>query len=383
MGFFNISQDLEYLAIFTFILTIPKILLRFRIPSGVTALIIGISFGQFDPNLIDNDLFIFLSRVGITSLFLFAGLEIETDELKEKKSYLFKYLGKFNVILLLIAALLFWVFSIDFKYALLLSLGLFTPSAGFIISSLHAYDLNEKDESWIKSKAFSKEIVSILILFITLQYDQPAMFFVTILVFVAFYFLLPKLISGFIKFISPYAPNTELSFLVALALLLGVITKEMGTYYIVGSFMVGLIGNRFKKDIFHEGEDVLFRSLESFFAVFLPFYFFHVGLGIDTGQLTDKTFIYGLAAFFIFVPFRIFLIQYGILNFEGNKVKDYYKVSLTLMPTLVFGLIIAKIIIEQKPEYQEYAYGLVIYTLITSILPALFSAFGKKKTVIF
>ena len=204
------------------------------------------------------------------------------------------------------------------------------------------------------------------------------MLIINIALFAACYFILPKLIKLFIKKISPFAPNTEISFLVTLSLLLGVITKELGTYYIVGAFLVGLIGNKFKFQIFAEGEEALFRTLSSFFSVFLPFYFFQVGLGINFDLFSDQAILYGVCGFFIFIPLRFFLIQFGFLALSDEKLKNYYKISLSLMPTLVFGLIIANIIVTRKPEYSPFAYALIIYTILSSILPSVISLVTTK-----
>ena len=86
------SQDLEYLALFSLVLIFPKMLLRFKIPSGITALLIGCAAALYDPNLKNDQLFRFLSQIGITSLFVFAGLEVEWKELKEDKKYFVGYI---------------------------------------------------------------------------------------------------------------------------------------------------------------------------------------------------------------------------------------------------------------------------------------------------
>jgi Kef-type K+ transport system membrane component KefB len=381
----NIGQDLEYILIFSLILILPKIFLRFRIPSGVTAVIVGMVFNYLDHDLTSNQLFKFLALIGITSLFLFAGLEVDSKELKERKSYLSKYLIKFSVVIILLALLFIFTFGYSWRIGFLLALGIFTPSAGFILSSLHAYDINDKDESWIKSKAISKEIVSIAILFIVLQGSNFLNFISTIVFFFLCYLILPQIIAAFFKFIQPYAPNTETSFLVTLSLIMGVVTKELGTYYIIGAFMVGLIGNRFLTKIRTDiNEESLLNSLSSFFSVFLPFYFFHVGLSIDYTQITERVLILSLAGFFIFTPFRMFLIHYGFFKFDNEEpARNYYKVSLSLMPTLVFGLIVSKLIITEAPQYSEAGYALVVYTILTSVLPALFSTIGRKRGIIF
>ena len=164
----SISQDLEYLAIFSLVLIFPKVLLRFKVPSGITALVIGLVVSIFDPDLSSDKLFRFLSQIGITSLFLFAGLEVDFKELKEDRKHLSVYLLKSVFAMLAIGAAFHHFAGTPFQDSLLLSLGIFTPSAGFILTSMHSHSMSEDQEYWVKSKAISKEVVAIILLFFAL-----------------------------------------------------------------------------------------------------------------------------------------------------------------------------------------------------------------------
>jgi Kef-type K+ transport system membrane component KefB len=367
-----ITKDLQYLAVFTLVLILPKVLLRFKIPSGITAIIIGILFATYNQELKNDQLFRFLSQIGITSLFLFAGLEVEFKELYEDRVYLSKYLAKFLVALIFIAVSINYFFDLNFQNSLILSLGIFTPSAGFIMTSLHSFKVEQDQEYWVKSKAISKEVLSIILLFIVLQGQNLKLMLISSAYFVVLFLILPPIFKLFFKFISPYAPNSEIPFLVTLSLVSGIISKELGTYYLVGAFVVGLIGSRFKEDIFHEGQEALFRSLSGFFTVFLPFYFFYAGLSIDLYQFNITSVVIGLAMFCCFVPIRIFLIRNSLKLFQSKVEYGNYTISLSLMPTLIFGLVIASILLERNQIDQKYVYGLLIYTFLTSILPAFF-----------
>lgn len=373
----NLTSDLEYLAIFITVLILPKILLRVRIPSGITALVIGVIFALYDPSISQESLFRFLSQIGITSLFLFAGLEVDVNELKEDKPYLLKYLSKFVVVLSMITYGFMSMMGMPFQSALIFALGIFTPSAGFIMNSLHSFNVNEDQEYWIKSKAISKEVISILLLFVALQWDSPKSMFFSLLFFGALFAFLPAIFKIFFKFISPYAPNSEIPFLVALSLISGIISKELGAYYLVGAFIVGLIGSRFKRSIFKEGEDALFRSLSGFFNVFLPFYFFYAGTKIYLSEINYSSIQYALILFVIFVPIRLLIIKTSFRFFLNEIVENTYKVSFSLMPTLIFGLVIASILRERNLLAPEYSYALIIYTLLTSLMPSIIFSLRK------
>ncbi len=373
-----LTKDLEYLALFSSVLILPKIFLRFRIPSGITALFIGICVSLIDPAVQNDLLFRFLSQIGITSLFLFAGLEVDFHELKQDKVYLGKYLAKFTIVLAIITVGIKNIFALNIQNAVILSLGIFTPSAGFILSSLHSYEVSPNQEYWIKSKAICKEVLSIILLFMALQGNDLKAILISLSFFIGLFIFLPFIYRIFFKFISPYAPNSEIPFLVALSLISGVISKELGAYYLVGAFAVGLIGSRFKRNIFKEGEEALFRSLSGFFSVFLPFYFFYAGLKLSIYKFDTPALMIGLSMFIIFVPLRMVLIN-NSFKFLFKKLKfDNYKVSLALMPTLIFGLITANILLEREEVDSAIGYGLISYTLLTSIMPAIFFNLHKR-----
>lgn len=354
--------------------------MRFRIPSGITALLIGIIVGFFDPTLDDNQLFRFLAQIGITSLFVFAGLEVNFEELKEDKVYLSKYLSKSVLGMLLIAFALKHFFALSFQNSLILSLGIFTPSAGFIINSLHSFKMHKDLEYWIKSKAISKEIVSIAILFIALQFNNLKLLSFSLLFYIILFLTLPKIFKFFFKFISPYAPNTEVPMLVVLSLICGVISKELGAYYLVGAFIVGLIGSRFKKDIFHEDEEFIFKALNSFFNVFLPFYFFYAGLKMPFSAFNAQALYYGVILFLIFIPLRFALNSLSFKLFFKDFLENSYKVSFSLLPTLIFGLVIAGILKERGEVPDKIIYSLIVYTLLSSLFPSALSLFSNRVT---
>lgn len=61
--------------------------------------------------------------------------------------------------------------------------------------------------------------------------------------------LLPPVFRAFAIVIAPFAPKTEFTFLVLVALLCALITRELGVYYLVGAFVVGLTAVRLRKEL--------------------------------------------------------------------------------------------------------------------------------------
>lgn len=364
-----VTQDIKYLFLFSLVLIFPKVLMRYSIPSGITAIFLGLLAGILDPKLGNDQLFRFLSQIGITSLFLFAGLEVNLRELREDRVYLTKYLAKTFLVLFMIAFGLAHLVEINFQEAFIYSLGILTPSAGFILNSVKSYGLQSDQEYWIKSKAISKEIIAIVLLFIALQSDSLQKLLISSFYLGLLLLILPYLFKFFFRFVSPHAPNSEVPLLVALSLISGVISKEIGAYYLLGAFAVGLIGSQFKADIFKKDEESLFDAVANFFTIFLPFYFFYAGLKINLSDFTAASLLFAIVLIAIFVPIRILLIQSSVremIQDENGKMD----VSISLMPTLVFGLVITGILMERGVLPPKYTYALLLYTILTSIIPA-------------
>lgn len=374
----SLTKDLEYLLIFSTVLLLPKILLKFKVPSGITALSIGILFGYLDTSISSDQLFRFLAQIGITSLFVFSGLEVNFDEFKEDKDYLIKYSAKSLVILAIITLGLHQFLDLNIQNSLILGLGIFTPSAGFIINSLHSFKIGEDQEYWVKSKAISKEVISITLMFIALQSHDPKSMLTSVVFFGGLFFLLPYLFKFYFKFISPYAPNSEVPFLVVISLICGVISKELGAYYLVGAFIVGLVGSQFKEKIFKHDEETLFMALSSFFNVFLPFYFFYAGLKLSFSEFNADAIMLGSIFLVLFIPLRLMINVTSIKWMMKDFTKHPYDISLSLMPTLIFGLVIAGILKEKEAVSNTIIYGLIFYTLISSLLPTFLFSFQKK-----
>ncbi len=373
-----ITQDLVYLLLFAIVQIVPKLFQRVKIPTGITALFIGAIAIYFQPTLIDDSLFRFLAQIGITSLFVFAGLEVDFKDLDKDKTYLVKYLLSSIVIIIGIASSVYYFFKIPFQEAFILALGIFTPSAGFIINSINSFDLSTNQEYWVKSKAISKEIVAILLLFVALQSDNITKLLISSFFFAILFFVLPYFFRFFFKFISPYAPDSELPFLVVLSLVAGVASKELGAYYLVGAFAVGIVGSQFKNKIFKKDQEEIFLNLESFFNVFLPFYFFYAGLKVVFSEISLKALAVAIAFTLIFVPIRILLIRVFLGGLQRKRKESRFNISLSLMPTLVFGLVIVSILKERGilPSYLLYA--LIIYTVLTSLLPSVVFSLRSK-----
>jgi Kef-type K+ transport system membrane component KefB len=364
------SIELQYLILFSILLILPKLLLRFHIPVGISSICLGIitalGLGWFE----NDQLLLMLSRLGITSLFLFAGLEIEVEELRRDGAALGAHVLQTIVITCAIAVGFFYIFDLAPRASLLLALAIMTPSTGFILNSLKNYGFSEEQQYWIRSKAIAKEIGAIFLLFIALQSDSLTQLGTSSGILLALICFLPIMFKLFFKFIAPYAPDSEVGFLILTALICGVLTKKIGTYYLVGAFIVGVIASEFKHFGKSEKAEPILKHLGIFFSFFIPFYFFKAGLSFTKDLFTIEGLIIGMIFLLVFIPLRIFLVYSTLRFFIKDFWKDRAEISTSLLPTLIFGLVIAGILKERFDLDPKIMSGLIVYTLFSSIIPA-------------
>jgi Kef-type K+ transport system membrane component KefB len=350
---------------------VPRILQRFRLPSAIVALILGaVASMQF--GLFQNDATINLfSTLGIVALFLFAGLEVDFDELRTGLSVLLQHLAV-QIFLVSAGTLIFQgVFDISFRAAVLYSLAVFTPSTGFILDSLPSFGLDKTGQFWVKSKAIATEIVALAILFVIIQSSSVQQLGVAALAMGAMIAILPLAFRGFAKLIAPYAPKTEFSFLILVALVCAFITRRLGVYYLVGAFVVGLVAVRFRREIPALSSEKLLHGVELFASFFIPFYFFHAGLLFRAEFFTAEAIWLGLALLAVVVPIKVALVAVHRRIALAEAWKRSLRVGLSIVPTLVFTLVIGGILREQF-ALPNHLYGaLLVYTVANTLVPGL------------
>ncbi len=365
----NISLEFQYFILFSFLLIIPKMLLRYRIPAALTALGFGffttIALGWFN----DDEMILMMARLGITSLFLFAGMEVDIDELKEDSNVLIKHLTKVTLLIVAVGFGLEYFFDIGYRASMILSLGIMTPSTGFILDSLKGIHLTEGQEKWVRSKAISKELVAIFMLFVILQTQSISEFVISTAIITAMIFILPPVFRFFLEKIAPFAPDSEASFLILIALLCGVITTKIGAYYLVGAFIVGMTAGRFRHFMENENSGGILSSVSFFFSFFAPFYFYKAGLSLKPEMFSLTGVMLGLILTAVFLPLRYTSTISSIWFFNKESWSCRNHIALPLIPNLIFGLVIMSVLRDRFNAPDHILSGLIIYTLAASVIP--------------
>src|SRR5690348_8606762 len=107
-----------------FLFVVPRALQRFAIPAAITSLALGaaagLGFGLFQH---DTTLHL-LSAFGIVALFLFAGLEVDTRDLRGNAGVLLQHLGGRTVLLAMVAYAPTRLLHLEGRAATLLALAL-------------------------------------------------------------------------------------------------------------------------------------------------------------------------------------------------------------------------------------------------------------------
>ncbi len=366
-----LTGEVQYLLLVVGLFIVPRLLQRLRIPSAVTCVALGGALGMGFHLFHDDTAIPLLSTLGIVSLFLFAGLEVDLDELRERGAITLWHLLLQVILLAAGAWLASKIFSLEWRPALLLALAILTPSTGFILDSLPSFGLSEHQRSWVKTKAIASELVALGVLFVVVQSGSIVVLLVSTAVLAAMVALLPWTFRIFARRILPFAPKSEFAFLLILALICAYVTRHLGVYYLVGAFVVGVTAVRMSKTLPALASQRLLIGIELFASFFIPFYFFKAGLHLERDYFSWRSAALGAALVVGIVPLRIASVAVFRKLLLGETVRDGARVGLSLVPTLVFTLVIADILNERFGLSNDLFGALLVFTLLNTAVPGL------------
>ncbi len=367
----TMSPEVLYGILVLGLFIVPRVLQRFRLPAAITALALGALAGmQFD--LFHGDATVHLfSTLGIVALFLFAGLEVDLSELRKEVGVLSQHI----VIQLLLILVGTWISATTLhlspRVAALFALALLTPSTGFILDSLPSFKLGVQGEFWVKAMAIGTELVALVILFVLVQSSDTQTLGLSTLALVAMVAVLPILYRGFFKLIAPYAPRTEFTFLILIALVCAFITRRLGVYYLVGAFVAGLSAVRLRNELPALSSEKLLGGVELFASFFIPFYFFRAGVSLERDYFTPFSISLGLGLVAVLVPLKVFTVALHRRIALDEEWRDGRRVGLSIVPTLVFTLVIGSILHDQFALPNELYGTLLVFTLTNTLIPGL------------
>lgn len=365
-----LSPELAYIGVLFALFVVPRALQRFGVPPAITSLalgaVAGLGFGLFQH---DTTLHL-LASFGIVALFLFAGLEVDLGELREDAPVLLQHLAVRAALLALVAWALVRGLALEPRVATLLALALLTPSTGFILDSLGQFGLSLPEKRWVKSKAIATELLALLVLFGTLQSTSVQRMTLSLAVLVGMLVLLPWVFRAFAALVAPFAPRSEFAFLLMTAVLCAYVTRELGVYYLVGAFVVGMAAQRFRERLPAIASEEMLHAVAMFASFFVPFYFFSAGLQLRREVLVLPSLGYGLLFLAVVAPLRVGTVLLHRRLALGEPPRAGLRVAFAMLPTLVFGLVIAEILRDRFAVSPALFGGVVLSTLVTTLVPA-------------
>lgn len=360
----------KHVGLLALLLLVPRALQRFRIPGAITSLALGAAAAYFEVFAGDSVVEL-LGTLGIVSIFLLAGLEVDLHELRRDTRHLVQHLGVQVVVTGLFAIVAVSAFDIAADAATVLALAILTPSAGFILEALPALGLFADERVAVRNKVIATEVLSLGALVVAMQASSAARLGISIGVLVAMILVVPLVLRGLVAMLAPHAPGSEFAFLVLLATGCAVVTKQIGVYYLVGAFVVGITARRFRDRVPSMSSERILHGVEAFTSVFAPFYFFRAGTGLRPGDFTPTALGVGIAFLVIGCGVRVVtMLEHSRWTSAEGPLAALRK-AVPMMPTLVFTLVLAEILRTRFEAPEWMIGGLVVYAFFNTLLPSL------------
>lgn len=365
------NQDVIYLLLIFALLVIPRAVQRFSVPAPLTCLVFGIGAVLWLGDGAHDAVVNLLAILGISSLFLFAGLEVDLAQLRKGLWPLLLHLLIRSATLVGVAWLAWHYASLSWQAAGLLALALLTPSTGFIMDSLAQLGLAEEERFWVTSKAIAGELLALVAMFVVMQANDPVQLGLSSLVLAAMLVGLPLLFIGLGRWVAPHAPGSEFSLLVMVGMLAAYITYWLGVYYLVGAFIAGLVARLLQRRMPLLASHDNLHALRLFSSFFVPFYFFNSGTHVPGDALSLEALGLGVLITLVVLPLRLAVIVLQRRVVFGESLRSSLRVALALSPTLIFTLVLAGIMREHFAVPPVLYGALLFYAAVTTLLPSL------------
>jgi Kef-type K+ transport system membrane component KefB len=367
------DQELLHLTLVCALLILPKALQRLRIPSQLTSFVMGLLVVLMHP-IAGSGLVQSAAVLGISSLFLHAGLEVDFDHLRRE----FVRLGTFAVLRLASIAGLAWLIahylSMAWQPATLLAMAVLTSSTGFILDSLHRFVIADKEQAAIANEAIVGELLALALMFFVLQATDGVRLAVSVAAMAGLIVAVPVLYVALARWVVPYAPGSEFSLLVTVALAAAIATERLGVEFLLGAFIAGVTATVLRHRRPALLPDSTLHGVKLFSTFFMPFYFFRNGAQVPTSAITLAAAGVGLLLC-LAIPLR-FGATWVRRRLSGDDAAASAQVAIALSPTLIFTLVLAYILRARYALSDALLGGLLLYAFVNTLLPSLLLRVG-------
>jgi Kef-type K+ transport system membrane component KefB len=370
----SLTSNIAYLLLIFALIVIPRALQRFRLPAPLSSFALGMLAAWLIGAEYHDATLILLASLGISSLFLFAGLDIDLESLKRGRWMLLSHLVLGAIVLLGASGAAMRYGGYPWNTAALLALALLTPSTGFILDSLPRLGLDADERYWVTIKAIGGEILALLVVFVVLQSDSAPHLAGSSAAILAMILGIPVLFRWLGRLVIPYAPGSEFSLLVMVGLMAAYVTDALGVHYLVGAFLAGFIARQLRQQMPRLATAANLQAISLFASFFIPFYFFYAGMGVPAAAMQVEALRLGLMLTAAVLPFRILWIWLQRRFVRGESARGSLRVATALTPTLIFTLVLATIL-RDRFHIEDTLYGaLLVYAALSTLLPSIFLA---------
>jgi len=366
------SRELAYLLLICGLMVVPGLLQRLRIPPPLSCFLLGMVLVLSIPEAASHrdDAVHLLAALGISTLFLYAGLEVDLATLRRAVGPLSVYLLT-RVVAVAAAAWLGWRYlQLGWQDATLLSLALLTSSTGFIIDSLDRFGLDEEERFWVTNNAISGELLALAIMFVVLKANAPGELAFASAQLGLTLIALPLVLLGLGRWIIPYAAGSAFSLLIMVGFAAAFVTDRLGVEYLLGAFLAGLVARLMENRVPQLASHDNMRAVKLFSSFFLPFYFFARGAHVPSEALSPEALKIGVALTVVLVPLRALAIWAKRLMLGIGNTRGSLRVAAALTPTLIFTLVLATILRERGAISDALFGGLLLYAGLNTLLPS-------------
>ena len=145
--------------------------------------------------ILNDDIVNLLAALGIITIFISAGMEIDERFISKNKRIIAENMIIQFVLVFAIAIIITSVFSLSFQVGLIVSLALLIPSTSFIFSYLKSANISRRSRNWVQGKVLSNEVLGIFMLLIFLNIGSIMKIIISLGVIILIILLLPKILD--------------------------------------------------------------------------------------------------------------------------------------------------------------------------------------------
>lgn len=362
------DRELLYVIFVCALLIVPRWLQRFRLPAPLACFAGGMLLALLLPGH-KSDLIHFAAVLGIASLFLFAGLEVNLAELLAQRGPLLRYLCVRSVAIAASTWLASWLLDLPWQPALLIALAVLTSSTGFIIDSLDRFAMDTRERFWVTNQAIAGELLALACMFVALQSDSVVSMAAGSATLLALVVAVPLAYRALARWVLPHAPGSEFSLLIQIGIVAAFVTDRLGVEYLLGAFIAGLAARQLQSRLPGFASEHNVTAIKLFSSFFVPFYFFRNGAQVPWSAFNLQALLIGLALSLV-IPLRIGAVWWQLRR-QGLAPLQCQRIAVSLAPTLIFTLVLAHILHTRFQLSDAWYAGLLIYAAINTLLPSL------------